>query len=401
MKGNPLSSVLDPSVVLLTSLVYFVQGALSIAGIALPFLLRQSGWGVSEISTFSFWIGLPWAFKLLYGALTDAVPLGRYRRKPYVIGASVLSSAGWLGLAFFHQDPTWIYVFLLTANVGFAITDVVTDAIVIEHSTPHTTQGYQSLAWGFRSLGAILGGFLGGWLAQNVPYARIFALTALLPLATFLAGLWVQEVPFLNKGRGLLGLWVPLKDSLKALFRGDLPWFVLFLVFGTLSSAFSTPFFFYLKEHLGFSETFLGSLSSVTWLGAVVGCFVYGKLFAQVSMKSALYWSLALNFINVLSSYAVIGRLSAGVLFFLGGVAGYVSLLPLLAAAAVLSRQKGVEGSLFALLMSIYNLGQILATFAGGKLFDRIGLFPLIFLSGGVGLAGFLFVPRLKTLNGR
>lgn len=397
MKSN-LSLPIEGSVALLASFVYFVQGALGLSAVAFPLLLRQKGWSISEIATFSFVSGLPWILKLFYGALSDGVLIGGLRRKPYVILASLLSLGAWLGLALFPHRSVFLYLFTLLGNFGFALTDVVTDALIVEHSTESTTQLYQSLAWGFRSLGAVLGGVLGGWLAQTIPYRWIFALTALLPLTTFLAAFSIHESPRLA-GERRPHLLLPVVESLKAIFRDDLKWFSLFMLVGSFSASFNTPFFFFLKEKLAFSETFLGALSSLTWLGAIVGCFLYGKLLRRVSLKRALFWTVALNTVNVLSAFWIFNGLSALILFFMGGIGGYLSLLPLMAAAAVLSRQKGIEGSLFALLMSIQNLGQILSTFIGGRLFDIMGLPALIFLSAAVGLTGFLFADRLKTLG--
>ena len=396
MKSNSPSSI-DPTVALLTSFVYFVQGALSLAAVAFPLLLRKKSWSVPEIATFSFIVGLPWTLKIIYGAVSDAIPLWGLRRKPYVIFASLLSIGSWLGLAVNSEEKIFLYGFALAANLGFAFTDVVTDALVVEHSMETNTQIYQSLAWGFRSLGAILGGVLGGWLAQNVSYHLTFGLTGLLPLSTLVVGFLIHEKPK-ERAKGFAHLWTPIAEGLRSIFQGDLRWFSALLLVGSFSAAISTPFFFFLKEKLGFSETFLGSLSSVAWLGAVAGCLLYAKCFQTIPMKTTLRWAIWLNVVNILTTFLVVGWMSAATFSLLGGVLGYLGLLPLMSAAALLSRQKGIEGSLFALLMSVNNLGQLVATFIGGKLFGIIGLPGLILLSAGVSLTGLYFVGKLKTV---
>jgi len=388
---------LDRPVAILTSFVYFVQGAIGLSGVALPLLLRQKGWSVSQISTFAFITGLPWTLKLFYGALTDGLPLWGKRRQPYVILSSLISVGSWLGFAFFHRDTFLIYALALAANLGFALTDVVTDALVVERSTEGNAQLYQSLSWGFRGAGAVLGGVVGGWLAENVAYRWIFALTALLPITTLAAALFIEESHMSHVARGSSSIVEPVIRSLRALFRGDLKWFSGLLVVGSFSTAFSTPFFFHLKEGLRLNEAFLGSLSSITWLGAIAGCLFYGRFLKTVSLRRMLGWSVALNVLGTLSAYLIIGRVSAVVLSLAGGVVGYLSFLPLIAAAAFLARQKGIEGSLFALLMSVNNLGQLLSTYIGGKLFDIIGLNRLIGVSALVALTGFFFVKQMKV----
>ena len=362
-------SVADRPIVFLASWVYFVQGALGISAIAFPLFLRDKGWSISEIATFSFVVGLPWTLKVLYGAMTDGVRIWGRRRQPYLILASILSIATWMGLALFPGQTTLVYLFAVLANVGFAMTDVVTDALVVEHSTETTTQLFQSLSWGFRSLGAVLGGFMGGWLAQHTPFAFIFGLTAFLPLTTLLAAFLIHEMP--EAGRRSPNLIRPVFISLKSLLVGNLRWFSLLFLVLSFSASFSTPYFFFLKETLNFSETFLGALSSLSWTGAIVGCWIYGQLLRKTPIKRTLRWAIGLNL-----------------------------LLPLMATAAILSHQKGIEGSLFALLMSVNNLGQVLSIFIGGKLFDIIGLPPLILLSAGMGGVGFFFVSKLKRIEG-
>lgn len=396
MESNPSSS-LDKGVALLTSLVYFVQGALSLSAVAFPLLLRKGGWTIPEIATFSFVIGLPWTLKIIYGATSDAVPIGGLRRKPYVILASLLSIASWLGLAFNGESKMLLYVFALAANLGFAVTDVVTDALIVEHSTESTTQVYQSLAWGWRSAGAIFGGVLGGWLAGHASYRVIFVLTGLLSMSTLIVGYFIREERT-ERPRSFSHFWTPLTEGLRSIFQGDLKWFCFLLIAGTFSASISTPFFFFLKEKLGFSETFLGSLSSVAWVGAVIGCFLYAKIFQHIPMKTTLRWAVWLNAVNILTTFCVRGRWSAAVFSFLGGVLAYLGLLPLMATAALLSRRKGIEGSLFALLMSVNNLGQLVATFIGGNLFGIIGIPGLILLSTAVSLAGLFLITKLKTV---
>ena len=396
MKSNSPPST-DPGVCLLTSFVYFVQGALGLSAIALPLLLRKKGWSIAEIATFSFVIGLPWTLKVFYGATSDAVPLGRFRRKPYVILASLISMGSWFLLALNGESKIFLYGCGLAASLGFAVTDVVTDAIVVEHSTESNTQIYQSLAWGWRSVGAIVGGFSGGWLAQNVTYRLTFALTGLLPVSTLIAAFLIREEPCREK-KGMTHFWTPIYEGIRSIFRGDLKWFSALLLVGSFPAAISTPFFFFLKEKLRFSETFLGSLSSVAWLGAVGGCLLYAKCFQKVPVKTTLRWAIGLNVINTLTTFLIVGRFSAAAFSLAGGVLGYLGLLPLMAAAALLSRQKGIEGSLFALLMSVNNLGQLMATFMGGKLFGIMGMSGLILISAAVCLSGLFFVEKLKTV---
>lgn len=390
-------SRIDPSVAGLASAVYFVQGAISISAVAFPLLLRGKGWSISEISSFAFIVGLPWTLKIVYGAISDVFPIAGLRRKPYILIASLVACLSWMGLALFHETRFSILTFSLAANFAFAITDVVTDALIVEKSDETNAQYYQSLSWGFRAAGAVIGGYLGGWLASRFSYQWVFLATALVASVGFIAGLFVKEdatrVPIPHSPL------YPIKEGIRLLFRGDLKWFSLLMIVGTFSASFNTPLFFHFKEKLNFSEGFLGSLVSLAWIGAIAGCLLYTRILGKTSLHRMIRYSVWLNVLNILITFLYFDRISAVSITLLGGVIGYLSFLPLISTATVLSRQKGIEGALFALLMSVHNMGQLAAIFVGGQLFDIIGLAPLILLSAVIALSGLFFIDRIKIIQ--
>ena len=153
-----------------------------------------------------------------------------------------------------------------------------------------------------------------------------------------------------------------------------------------------------MRETLKFDEIFLGLLNSVTWAGAMVGCFLFLTFFQKVRLKKALYWAIAIGFIEILMTLLIGDALSAFLISFLLGVLGYNVLLPLFSSAARLAHGTGVEGSLYAILMSLFNLGQAFSSSLGGHLYDVIGLRTLIVLTAFLALTAFLVIPRLKTL---
>ena len=77
---------------------------------------------------------------------------------------------------------------------------------------------------------------------------------------------------------------------------------------------------------------------------------------------------------------------------------GYLSLLPLMSSAAKLAHGTGVESSLFAVLMGIFNFGQSASTFCGGWFSERIGLQLLILGTAFLTLGGILAVRKLQSL---
>lgn len=377
----------------LAGIVYFVQGAIGISGIALPLFLRSLEWSVAEITAMNSVAAFPWVFKILLGLLSDTCPLFGYRRKSYLMLFSFISALGWFYLVAFPPEKAWIFVGMTLSNLGFAATDVITDGLIVEHSTAFTSPIYQAIAWGFRSLGAVVSGVTGGWLAAHWPPKQIFLLTTVLPLIIFFSAVWIRErkvseLPF----RSAL---TPIQRCLKLLKDENLRWFVVILLFISISASFGMPFFFFMKETLGFHETFLGILTSLGWGGAMLGSLIYAKWLRKISPKVLLRWALLLNSVNIFTTLLITDKGTAFFIIFAGGIMGCLVMLPVMSSAASLTHNSGVEGTLFAVLMSIFNLGQIVFGFLGGKIYSIIGLYPLILSSGCIALAGRLIVQKL------
>ncbi len=381
-------------VAVLSGIVYFIQGAIGISGIALPLYLRSLGWSVGEIAAVSAVAGFPWVIKIVYGLISDAYPLFGYRRKSYLILFSICSMVGWACLILFPPEKAWILAAMVASNLGFAATDVITDGLVVEHSNPVTSPIYQSISWGSRSLGAVASGFTGGWLAQHWPPKSVFMLTLCLPMLVCLVAVWILEKriekPLFQSPLG------PVKTAWKLLLSSNIRFFAIILFLISISATFGIPFFFHMKETLGFSETFLGTLSSIGWAGAMVGSFLYMKFLRRVSQKKVLRAAIIVNSLNIFMTLLISNQQSAFFLVILGGVMGCLVMLPIMSSAASLTHNSGVEGTLFAVLMSIFNLGQICFGFLGAQIYHFIGLYPLIGITGFAALSGLFFVNKIQ-----
>eukprot|EP00903_Cladosiphon_okamuranus_P015035 g13911.t1 len=100
---------------------------------------------------------LPWSFKLVYGFISDNFPIWGMRRKPYFI-------MGWLSYVLINfftaakQAPSiqLLAGWSLTSSMGFMLSDVTTDAILVERSKhePTSTRGsMQAIGYSTRFVG--------------------------------------------------------------------------------------------------------------------------------------------------------------------------------------------------------------------------------------------------------
>ncbi|KAK8954680.1 putative folate-biopterin transporter 4 [Platanthera zijinensis] len=200
----------------------------------------------------------------------------------------------------------------------------------------------------------------------------------------------------------------------KPLILRPMAWF--FLSHVTVPNL-STVMFYYQTEVLHLEPSFLGASRVIGWLSLMVGTYIYNRYLKRMKLRRILMLAhIGLGVINLVD-IVLVSRLNAWFsiedkYMVLGGSAvadaiNQFKLMPFL----ILSGQlcpPGIEGTLFALFMSINNLGSTVSSFYGAALasalhissnsFDNLpyGLFIQLF-SAFVPL-GFLFlIPKEAT----
>lgn len=381
----------------LFAIVYFVQGALGLTNVALPIFLRDLlGLSIPEIATLSAIAGVPWTIKPVYGILSDYYPLKGLRRKPYLYLFSVLAALGWLLTAI--NGSYWTVLFAqVCAALGVAATDAVADGLAVQKSTPKIKGRIQAVCWGSRSVGAVIAAFLGGWLLSFVSGRVIFASAAALPLLTIVAASFVRERPVKAVGDWKRKLAHAVSRYKKT---PTLWWVMLFLFVWYASPSFSTPLFFYVKDTLGLSTTFLGLLGSMANLGGILGAFLFWHWLDKVSQKKLFTCLIFLSAALSLLFYVVLGGISALFVYFLNGAFGIIVTVAAMRLIVEVC-PSGVEATTFALVTSVTNFSSgVFAQYVGGQLFALIGYKPLILVNAAVGLLPLLLVkPIFRRLG--
>ncbi|CAO2827596.1 unnamed protein product [Amaranthus hypochondriacus] len=179
-----------------------------------------------------------------------------------------------------------------------------------------------------------------------------------------------------------LQLFSSLKNASYSLFNAfkqpiifrPMAWF--FLTHITFPNI-STVMFYYQTEFLNLDASFLGNVRVVGWLGLMLGTSIYNKYLKREKLKKTLMWAqvglsmLSLIDMVLVSRSNIVYGISDKMLV-LGGTAltdaiNQFKFMPFL----ILSGQlcpPGIEGTLFALFMSINNLGTTVGSFVGAGL---------------------------------
>lgn len=382
---------------LLFGIVYFVQGALSLTSVAMPIFLRETlDLSIPQITTLLAIAATPWIIKPLYGLISDYYPIKGLRRKPYLLGASLLASLGWF-LTAINRTYYSVLFAQSCAALGIAASDVFADGLAVEKSTPERKGKIQAVCWGSRSFGAVATGFFGGWLLNFFTPQNIFVVTGVLPLFTFAVALVVKEKTYKPP---TLSLWALLKNTVRAYAQARILWWVaLFLFLWYVAPSFGTPLFFFLKDTLGITETQLGLLSSTVHLGGIVGAVLFWNWLDKVSMKRLVVWLVLLNAALTLLFFVITNLPAAMAVYFVSGTIGIIVVIASMKIIVGVC-PKGIEATTFALLAGITNLASnVISVFVGGQLYALIGFKPLILVSAVASLIPLLFVKKIFLMS--
>ncbi len=392
------------------SAVYFFSsnGLASLPNLSLGFLLKEGiKLNPAQLAYFQAVTLIAWVVKPVWGFISDSLPVFGSRRKSYLVITSSLAALIWLALAAVKSYTAFNLLVLVTVSyMAYAFQDVVTDGLMVEVGQPSNLTGrFQAIQWGSVYFAMIITAISGGYISDLarsgiIHYQIIFGLTAVFPLLTAIVSIFFVSEIKKTKAES------KATSGIKAIFKKRDFWLLsLFLFFWNFSPSFGAPFFYYSVDTLKFSGSFLGMLQAATSLAALVGSIIFGKYIEYLPVRKFLIFSVFAGvvmmlfnfvyFVPFLVSHPEILKpiaLASNILF---GMVNTLIFLTLLNLAAKISPQYA-GGTIFAFLMSVFNLGLMGSDVLGGFLFSIIGLKPLILISAFFSLITLLFLPYLS-----
>ncbi|HAG84731.1 MAG TPA: folate/biopterin family MFS transporter [Cyanobacteria bacterium UBA12227] len=374
-----------PELIAIT-IVYFVQGILGLARLAVSFFLKDElGLSPAQVAALLGIAALPWVIKPLFGFLSDGLPLFGYRRRPYLVLSGLMGTVAWLCLATV-VDTAWVATSaILLSSLSVAISDVIVDSLVVErarHESLSNSGSLQSLTWGASALGGLLTAYLSGWLLQEFSTRTVFAITATFPLIVSCVAWLIAEETVSSRPsptavkHQVKQLWGAM--SQKAIW---LPTAFIFLWQATPTA--DSAFFFFTTNELGFEPEFLGRVRLVTSIASLVGIWLFQRFLKSLPFRTLMGWTTVLSAILGMSALILVTHTNRTLgiddrWFSLGDsliltVMGQIAFMPVLVLSARLC-PPGVEATLFALLMSIWNLSGLLSQEIGALLTHWLGV---------------------------
>ncbi|BAZ44712.1 folate/biopterin transporter [Chondrocystis sp. NIES-4102] len=369
--------------------VYFVQGILGLARLAVSFFLKDDlGLTPAEVAALTGISSIPWIIKPLFGFMSDGLPIFGYRRRPYLILSGILGSLSWLALSTLVNSALTATLVILLTSLAVAISDVIVDSLIVERAREESIAqagSLQSLSWGFSSLGGLITAYFSGYLLQHLSSSQVFQITATFPLiVSFVAWLIAEEKINSDDSQAEVS---PVKEQIIQLWgaiKQKSVWLpIAFLFCWQATPTADSAFFFFSTNELGFEPEFLGRIRLVTSFASLTGIFLFQRYLKTVPFRKILGWSTVIAAVLGMTTLLLVTHTNRALgiddhWFSLGdslilSVVGQITWMPVLVLSARLC-PPGVEATLFALLMSIWNLSGLLSHEFGAVLTSWLGV---------------------------
>ncbi|KAK9182627.1 hypothetical protein WN944_025772 [Citrus x changshan-huyou] len=379
------------------AMVYFVQGVLGLARLAVNFYLKDDlHLDPAETAVISGFSSLPWLIKPLYGFISDSLPLFGYRRRSYLVLSGLLGALSWSLMATIVESKYSAALSILLGSLSVAFSDVVVDSMVVERArgeSQSVSGSLQSLCWGSSAFGGIVSSYFSGSMVDAYGVRFVFGATALLPLITSGVAVLVKEQQVLGPSRrqnlplgdpsffesskqNMFQLWEAVKQP-----NVFLPTLFVFLWQATPHS--DSAMFYFTTNELGFTPEFLGRVKFVTSVASLLGVGLYNGFLKNVPLRKIFLantiFGTALGMTQVFLVTGLNRKFGISDEWFAIGdsliltVLSQASFMPVLVLAARLCPE-GMEATLFATLMSISNGGSVLGGLLGAGLTQLFGV---------------------------
>ncbi len=260
----------------------------------------------------------------------------------------------------------------------------------VEGKKSNTTGKIQSVQWLSISVAGLLTGIGGGYIAENWGYKMGFlCLIPIFILVGFSAYFYKEDDSIKLKPQATLF------SDLKRLFADRRLIIIgLFIFLYKYSPSFGTPLFFIQRDTFKWGKIWIGALSSISTVFAIIGSLLYYKFSQKINIRKWLYFSVFLGALTSLSYlyYTPVTAVIYDVLYSLLGMFIFLMVMDFMARNTI----KGLEATSFALLCSISNLALTASNLSGAFLLPVIGLKWLICLSS---LTSFLCLFLIKKIQ--
>ncbi len=229
-------------------------------------------------------VWIPWYIKIVFGVLSDNVPVSRFgRRKPYIFLAGVLGAIGWLTLPLHVVYSALLLGSGMLAALGTSMSDAVIDAMAVDITPPQKRGMMQGVSWGSRGLGAGISFIAVGLMADLEMWFFIYAIPGIIvSLSCFLVLLFEERPLPADFER------IPLSTYSRVFKMRNVQVCLFFQILAGAAIAILGIMQTFLTEELGFNNATTGFVFMVFSVGMFTGALIFGVLGDRAPVRITL-----------------------------------------------------------------------------------------------------------------
>lgn len=321
-------------------------------------LVNNYNYGPADLAFAWSSVSLPWAFKPLYGYISD-----KFGRR---ICVSVGAMASALCLAYLPYFKEHLVLGLTLASLFMCFADVASDCIVVINTKKYG-KTLQSTCWTARSFGGMIGTGLSGVAYKLMGFPTVQVSSIGLFLLSLI--IWNIDEPAQTQST--------FKDAFRSVWK--MRYLLLIAIFTELMPEIDNSLFPTIQSKL---EPIEISMTSI--IGSLTACFV--SFFYQYVKNDRFIMRVAV-LLSIVSGGLAFVTYTAEHIFWvesirsiLGGFINMFFVLPLVTQAASMSSD-GSEGVSYALFVSIMNLSGVVGETCEGFMLSNLndtGLFIVV-----------------------
>lgn len=372
--------------------VYFVQGILGLARLAVSFFLKDELMlSPAQVSAMLGIVALPWMIKPVFGFISDGFPILGYRRRPYLILSGILGTVSWISLATIVHNSWTATIAIALSSLSVAVSDVIVDSLVVERArieSQANAGSLQSLCWGASAIGGLITAYFSGMLLEHFTTRTVFWITALFPLIVSGVAWLIAELPLSQDTKdsnynNFLNVKHQIGQLRQAVTQKAIWLPTAFLFIWQATPTADSAFFFFTTNELHFQPEFLGRVRLVTSFASLIGVWIFQRFLKTVPFRVIFGWGTFISATLGMTMLLLVTHTNRllGIddhWFSLGDnliltVMGQIAFMPVLVLAARLC-PPGVEATLFALLMSVFNLAGMVSYEFGALIMHWLGI---------------------------
>lgn len=373
----------------LSSAIYFTQGIETLPSQGLFYYLKESlKFSPEKIMVISSVITFAWLIKPVIGYVID----NYFNKRAWIfisLAASIILSVI-VGLN--YLPLTTLIAILIICSAAAAFRDVAVDGIMCVEGKKHNATGkIQSVQWISISAATLLTGIGGGYIAEKWDFKVAFlCLVPIYILVGIVAYFYKTKEPMRSEttSKFIQDLKTILSDK-RLLIAG------LFVFLYKFSPSFGTPLFFIQRDVFRWSKIWIGALSTLDTVFAIIGAILYYKFSQKINIKKWLFFSVFLGAVTTLSFlyYTPATAIAYDIAYSLMSMFIFIMLLDFMARNSI----PGLEAASFALLASLSNLALVASNLSGAYLLPILGLPWLIVISSGTSFLCLFLIKKITA----